>query len=327
MADERGAWASLRHPVRDRYGSWTLRAGLCVALASLATLLPIPAQAATVKDQLPDLRMAKPSQLKLEVAGDKRYLRFTTIVVNVGVGPLEVLGTRKCPTCKHMTTEQFIRRSNGSWRSVRSAALQRFDTSDGHNHWHVIGMESYQLFPLTAPFPTGNPLGHKTGFCFFDGLSRRPKLPGAPPFPAYSFWDCGVPDSQMTRVGLSVGWGDVYPWDFGGQYIDVTPVPDGQYLVCVGTDKANHFLETDDANNEAWLKIELAGTTVKAVGGGRSSCQSQLPYPVTPLTDLAMAGSVADLTPADPALPDLALADVDRVAFACSIPGLGRAFV
>ncbi len=109
-------------------------------------------------------------------------------------------------------------------------------------------MERFELFPMDAPFADGLVTGHKYGYCFFDGEHRRPGLAGTPRVPHYSFWDCGMPDSQSTRVGLSVGWGDIY------------------------------LLETKDSNNQAWARVSIGGGTVHVGAHVRSACSGQLPY-------------------------------------------------
>ncbi len=76
----------------------------------------------------------------------------------------------------------------------------------------------------------------KYGFCFFDTTRWRA---GSSPTghyvsrPTGTNPGCGDSASRTTRVGLSPGWADIYPWDFSGQYIDVTGVPAGEYLLCV----------------------------------------------------------------------------------------------
>lgn len=271
-----------------------MRRGLIVLLgvmvAALLALGPVSAIAAT--DRLPDLRMAVPADVRLcaapvgnqvcpaPVADGTRYLRFSATIVNVGKGPLIIRATRDCPDCPRMSTRQVIVRSNGTRHSVRTAAEERYVTDDHHNHWHVIGMEHYALYRSTKRLPGDVPLGHKYGFCFFDGLPYALGLRRASHVPVFSFFDCGVPTSQALRVGLSVGWGDIYPWDFTGQFIDVSNVPDGDYLVCLGADPANDFRELHNANNQAWARVSLTATSVTVVSTGRSPCQTQLPYPI-----------------------------------------------
>jgi len=256
--------------------------GSIALLSMLVLLLPSAAVAAGPSDQLPDLVMARPQDIRLKVTGGQKILQFSTIIVNAGVGPLEVHGTRitDCPNppCDKMTTEQFIRRTDGTWRHVPSAAEQRFAPDVNHYHWHVIDMERYELFPMDAPFSDGPVTGHKYGYCFFDGEHRRPRLARSPKVPHYSFWDCGKPDSQSTRVGLPVGWGDIYPYNFYGQGIDVSNVPDGDYLICIGADPFDYFLETDNTNNQAWAKVSISGATIHIGLHGRSACSAQLPW-------------------------------------------------
>ena len=264
---------------------WRTRGGhvLLAAIAIAAGLLaPASASAASAHDLLPDLRMAHPQDFHLDTSASPGHtlLEFSAIIQNVGAGPLEVHGTRTCRTCTTMTTQQFIRRSDGTWRHRNEAAVQRFATGDGHHHWHVIGMERYQILGLQAPLPGGVVVSAKNGFCFFDGLQVAPKLTHAAPYPHYSFFDCGTPTSQKTRVGLSVGWGDIYPWNFAGQNIDITGLPDGDYLVCATADPSNNFLESHEGNNQGWAKITLTGATVTVNGTGRTRCQGQLPYTI-----------------------------------------------
>lgn len=235
----------------------------------------------------PDLRVAKPRQLTLcgppsesqvcppVVAGGTRLLRFSATIKNTGRGPLRIHATRVCPDCDSMVTVQEILRSDGTWRKVPSAAMVLFETDDDHYHWHVQGMEGYALWPLrgSAGEPTTS---SKYGFCFFDGLHVRPGLDGSPPAPEYRFGDCGNPNSTELRMGLSVGWGDIYPWDFYGQFIDVTEVPDGRYLLCLTADAADAYVERNDDNNESWAEIKLRANRVRIVERGRTSCAEKL---------------------------------------------------
>lgn len=250
--------------------------------------LQVPATAAAAPTLLlPDLRMELPTNLTLERASGHYWLRFSAMISNTGDGPLEVRSTRRCPDCTHMRVSQAIQRSNGTWTVRKTLTKQRYVSSDGHHHWHVIGMERYELFPLDAPFASGPLTGHKRGFCFFDGYVRNSSLPNFDPSHPYSYWDCGTPDSQALVVGLSVGWGDLYPYDFAGQYVDLAGVTPGDYLVCLTADPSNWFTETRNGNNAAWAKIHIPDastlqdnqrTSITAIASSQHSCKSQLPY-------------------------------------------------
>jgi Lysyl oxidase len=263
---------------------------ICLVMAGVVLVVPAAPSLAATRFHLllPDLRMQIPQDVNLDQGIGFRHLRFTAIIENLGRGPLDAKGARICPTCSRMRTRQRMLRSDGTWRVRQEDAKQRYATGDGHHHWHVIGMERYELYPMTGPFDSGEVVGAKTGYCFFDGIRADSTPPGARPYPYYSFFGCGDTDSQHTHVGLSVGWGDIYQYNFAGQYIDVTNVPTGDYLLCVGADPNNDFRETRDGNNQAWAKVTLAaGTggspdswTVTVSAAAPGACAKQLPYAI-----------------------------------------------
>jgi hypothetical protein len=60
-------------------------------------------------------------------------------------------------------------------------------------------------------------------------------------------------------MGISVGAADIYPWYIADQYIDVTNVPDGRYLLRVEIDAGGKLVEKTHANNVAMTCVELRG--------------------------------------------------------------------
>ena len=65
----------------------------------------------------------------------------------------------------------------------------------------------------------------KHGFCFWDNVEYRLTLAGAPQTPVYT--GCGSSSTLLsTTVGLSVGWGDIYPSRLDNQYVDITGLTD-----------------------------------------------------------------------------------------------------
>ena len=208
--------------------------------------------------------------------------------MNIGVGTFRVVASRASTAEDHMHATQWIRRPNRAWRKVATdAVLAWAQQEDGHPHWHTQGMERYQLFRLPRPFPGGAKVGVKHGYCFFDGFNVRPGLPEARPLPFYSFYSCGVPgqsqDALSLRVGLSVGWGDEYPWNYAGQRIDITDVEDGEYLLCLTADPNNDFIELRENNNASWARIQLTTTldpykvTVTVLESGKTACRNSCP--------------------------------------------------
>ena len=58
--------------------------------------------------------------------------------------------------------------------------------------------------------------------------------------------------------GLSPGWDDVYQWYIPGQYIEVTGVPDGDYILQTLVDPDNKVVEANESNNCGSVRVRLA---------------------------------------------------------------------
>lgn len=207
-------------------------------------------------DRMPNLRMAKLRDMQVEVQtnGD-RWLRFTTISMNTGVGPFEVIGAPDPGDPTTMTTKQRIYDTQGDSGLVDLAAIAHY-SGDGHDHWHIQKVQRYQLWAKDAP---DGPIqrGAKIGFCFFDNANMRLGWPGHPVSPVYGGSGCGHSSSTTIRMGLSVGWGDVYPWDIAFQEIDISGLPSGDYRVCVTIDPQRLFRESDRTDNQVWSDVTL----------------------------------------------------------------------
>jgi hypothetical protein len=239
----------------------TARLWVLVSLLTLALLAPA-GRASAASDRLPDLAMARLRHIvTTNTADGRRLLRFSAIIVNVGEGPFE-LRSRRPNRSSRWSARQVIYDTDGAAHTVATPSVRLVYEGDGHDHWHVKGLEQYQLAPL------GNNgrgrIGHKVGFCFFDNYQYELSLPGAPQDPGYRREGCGTNGSVRLRNGLSVGWGDIYHRSLPGQYIDITGLPDGIYRLRATADQAKVFLESNDANNSTWADvwIDAGGVTV-----------------------------------------------------------------
>jgi hypothetical protein len=235
--------------------------GLAIALAVPLTALASPASAAA-EDLLPDLGMARLTDLKIEKTSDgRKLLRFSSIVVNVGDGPLEVHGQRPDTDAPTMTTAQRVFDAAGGHRDIPTDAVMYFG-GDGHSHWHVRDLESFELTHLGRGSRVGT--GAKHGFCFFDNVSY-----GSEQDPTYT--DCGESEDLQVTMGLSVGWGDLYRYTLPDQYIDITGLGPGRYRLTGTADADNWFLEGDETNNSTWVDIRIKHGKAKAIGYGPSA--------------------------------------------------------
>ncbi len=218
--------------------------------------------------RLPDLAVLAPSDIRIVVRDSgRRLLRFTSIVVNVGRGPLQLVGyddDGHAAKKDILAVRQQVLEQNGSFSGHPSTATM-FWSGDGHNHWHVTGIQVSKLQNLEAE-DVGSYA--KVGFCFLDSYRYTSSKP-AHYSPARSV--CQTRKNGNVPMGISVRWGDIYPSTIALQWIDITGLPNGKYRLRVIADPGNGspggaFLESDETNNSGWTKIRITGRTVKILG-------------------------------------------------------------
>lgn len=218
---------------------------------------------------LPDLRMAKLSTIKVDTTTmpGHRLLRYTAIMVNVGKGPVEVRGQRPT-TAGQMKVTQRIYATGGGFTDRATTIAMQF-AGDGHEHWHSLDMEGGTLVRLDNGTKAAALVKH--GFCFFDNLDFRLTLPGAPQSPQYTPANaCAMDDPQAltVKMGLSVGWGDVYPASINLQWIDITGVPNGRYKLRATANPKHLVTESSITNNSAWANVRITSTGVTVLSYG-----------------------------------------------------------
>lgn len=240
--------------------------GLLSSFALVASLMLAPVSpAAAATDELPDLRMAHPTNIYLEkTSSGQRLLRFNSVVVNVGAGAFEASGSHKNTNNEMTTIQQRIYNTEDGFRDVDIQGTYMYWGGDGHNHWHLRDLETYALTRLDNGAKVGT--GAKHGFCFYDNVAFRTNLPGAPSTAQYR--GCGNLSDSSVRMGLSVGWGDLYYASLPDQFIDITNLKAGRYRLHATADEQKWFWEQDDTNNFTWIDLQIKGNSVTVVGKG-----------------------------------------------------------
>jgi hypothetical protein len=170
---------------------------------------------------------------------------------------------------------QRVHRSDGSWFERPAGSYELHAT---HAHFHY---RNFAVSELWASDEHGRRLGdepvqdgHKNGFCVIDieniwfgrhgDAARDYYLPQC-----QAPTDSG-PSGPALRQGMSVGWADVYNWFLPDQYIEVSGLPDGYYLLETLADADGLVLETNEHNNSATALIRICGNAVEIVGETRS---------------------------------------------------------
>ncbi len=255
--------------------------GIPLALAALALLAPTAA-AAKPRDLLPDLAQGTPTHVGVvlddSTGTQQTRLVFDSTIANVGEGPL-ILTARRAPGASTMTAHQVIRRSDGSSYVRRQVAgTLKYVQATDHQHWHLLGIDRYELWTGDASRRLRR--DRKQGFCLGDRYQLYPgrRIAHQPRRPAYP-GHCGRDQPDLRRIveGITVGWGDSYPANIEGQYIDVSGIAPGRYLL-VHRIERDGLLETYPYNDVSCAAIELkapaaadAPPTVR-VSAGRQQC-------------------------------------------------------
>lgn len=226
-------------------------AALAVAVTSCA------GKAEPAAELLPDLDQAPPRALSIDVEEDRERLVFLSAVENVGRGPLVIAGRRSQMLAPQMSTRQLVREADGRTLEYPLRMRVRFVVSETHRHWHLLDFESYELHA-----PAGNLVGddRKTGFCLGDRYNAQAgvRIPGEPPRAVWT-QNCGKNQPERLRLhqGISPGYGDDYVPRLEGQFIDVTDLPPGQYVLVHRVNPDGQLRESSYANNAASVLLEL----------------------------------------------------------------------
>jgi len=211
-------------------------------LAALAVVAVAAAPGA--HGALPNLVELPPSSLEVEHGAGRDVLTFTSTVANTGRGALVVVSTRLRP--------------GGPFASVQVVGARRFPLavevryrrSGGHDHFHLVGFERYELRDAHNQLVARD---HKLGFCLSDRQSLRQ---------ARAHWtgNCarGQPRARRVAQGLSPGFADPYGGELGGQSFDVTGLPPGQYVLVNTVNPARVFHESAYGDDAASVRFVLA---------------------------------------------------------------------
>ncbi|HEV2123021.1 MAG TPA: lysyl oxidase family protein, partial [Chloroflexota bacterium] len=193
---------------------------------------------------------------------------------NRGTGPLELYPVHE--PCGTGGTKVFQRlyvdaNTNGFERGTDTAFHDQYagcmEYHAQHRHWHFENFAKYSLHPITTTsgaeqLGTAIKESPKVSFCMVDTLRKDPSLTGSPAQKYYT--ECG----RTSTLGISIGWSDVYGETLSGRYFEISGVPDGAYCIASTADPAvstsvdGLLVESNNSNNSASTRVQLAGTTV-----------------------------------------------------------------
>ena len=206
---------------------------------------------------LPDLDQVAPRTLSVVLEDGREHLVFISAVENVGRGTLVIAGRRGESLEQEMSARQVVRRADGGTAEYPLRSQLQYVVSETHEHWHLLDFERYELHTTE-----GETLGRdrKTGFCLGDRYDARAStlIPGEPPRAVWT-QNCGKDQPERLRVlqGISPGYGDDYVPRLEGQYVDVTDVPAGRYVLVHRANPEGDVRESNYENNAASVLFQL----------------------------------------------------------------------
>lgn len=212
---------------------------------------------------LPDLDPITPGGLvtRLVFEDGERHIRlgFYSSGENLGAGPLVIRGHRPSSGEASMTADQLIQRRNGQTVVRPGVGVLRYVEDLTHQHWHLLSFMTYELrraadFKLVVP-------DQKSGFCLGDRYNVDPDtlMPGEPATRVYNS-NCGPEQTGLLEVveGMSVGWGDVYEAWRDGQYLELTGLPAGRYVLVHRVNPDRALKESNYGNNASSVLLRIA---------------------------------------------------------------------
>jgi hypothetical protein len=216
--------------------------------------------------------------------GAQTCLRFDQVFANIGEGSMEMrFVIPHDPNSPSHNIFQRVFRSDGGF-DERFAGEWEFHPA--HQHYHFLGFGLSKLwradsagnhldsFPIRSRRhefrghhrepPPNDPIrtGRKVSFCLADTTIDSWLQKGDGPR-TYFAPDCLFPafsdaDNDYLIQGITAGWADTYDWYLPDQYIEVTGVPNGYYILETTVDPDNSLLESDETNNCGSVLIRLS---------------------------------------------------------------------
>jgi len=148
-------------------------------------------------------------------AGTRRLIRFDTVLMNSGNGDL-VAGDRS---------------------DSNNAYAEKFEVAPCHSHYQIRGFSNYELLNTERTVVVA---GHKQGASLGDSFK----------------FDGGDSNNYNPGLqGITSGWAAWYYRKQAGQWIDITGVPEGDYIVRVTVNADGTF---DEGQNRYTNSVETS---------------------------------------------------------------------
>ncbi len=129
-----------------------------------------------------------------------------------------------------------------------------------HAHYHFNNYMSYRLRDTSGNLVA---VGLKVGFCVLDVFRWKSGAAST------AYYNC-------SNQGIQVGWGDLYDHTLDGQWIDITGLPDGNYIIEIEPNPQGIIQESNYANNIIQVPITVGNPNAAPANDNFASAQTLL---------------------------------------------------
>lgn len=197
--------------------------------------------------------------------GASTCLRFDQVFANTGEGALELrFALPHDPASEARSVMQRVYSSDPA-RGFEDRPAGEWEYHPIHDHFHYTSFGISRLWATSGGQRAGSEpvrTSRKVSFCIVDielhAWAERGNGPRT-----YSFPACVTPAesdgvNDYLVQGMASGWIDVYDWFLPDQYVEVTGLADGVYILDTIADPDNSILEADETNNCAGMYVRLS---------------------------------------------------------------------
>lgn len=217
---------------------------------------------------MPNLVVLPADELGITGRGDRRSLRFASVLANDGTGPLQIdpVPDEVCAPDQRYVEQRVFVDGDGDGMFDRRRDLGTVALPGGcmvfhprHEHWHFDSSAGYAL--TTVEDDELIVATEKVSFCLRDSEPLR----SATERQARAYEDC----ARNRRQGITVGWGDRYDATLSGQRLRLPPgFADGAYCLRLEVDPLDLLREENEDDNTSAVVVQIRDREVTRGSAG-----------------------------------------------------------
>jgi hypothetical protein len=244
---------------------------------------------------LPDMQIKVPTNnisIGTNPSSGHRQLQFTHITWDGGTGPFEIDPTYSAATGTSSFTQAIYKSTTpGVWtldHRVPVAATGAWNPATGSDYNFPLTKFTLRNVNPDGSAGTAVATSPKTDYC----ITGDTFVGGVPNTPNQTF----IPQSNCSNpndpLGWSVGWGDEYDQTDAGQPIDLSGIPDGQYLLAATVDPQHVLTESNATNDTVDTLLQISGKSVTVISQTNPGTTPPTVSLTAPASGASLSGTV-----------------------------------